>query len=81
MLENATIETKLSSNDDIDYARVEGDGYHYEITVVSPVFHEKRRVARQQWVYQILQEWISDGSLHAVTLNTYSLQEWEEKNG
>ena len=81
MLENATIETRLSENEQVAYACVEGDGYHYQITVVSPVFEEKRRVARQQWVYQILQEWIADGSLHAVTLHTYSPHEWEEHNG
>ncbi|MGJ8686319.1 MAG: BolA family protein [Spongiibacteraceae bacterium] len=48
---------------------VDGDGSHYQVSVVSPVFEGLRPVKRQQLVYAALNDWIRDGSLHAVNIN------------
>ena len=81
MIDNNTIQTWLINQSDINMAEVDGDGYHYQITVVSPAFQDLSKVKRQQKIYALLKEWIAEGSLHAVTLNTYTPQEWENKNG
>lgn len=47
---------------------VDGDGSHYQVSVVSPVFEGLRPVKRQQLVYAALNDWIRDGSLHAVNI-------------
>jgi acid stress-induced BolA-like protein IbaG/YrbA len=81
MLENKAVEEKLSALDDVYKIWVEGDGYHYHLTVVSDVFKGKSKVARQQWVYAQLKEYITDGSLHAVTMKTLTVDEWREQHG
>ena len=49
---------------------------HFHITVVTAQFSGLRTVARQQLVYKILGEHISNGSIHAVVMKTYTSDEW-----
>ncbi len=81
MIENNEIEALLKGQPDITLAKVDGDGYHYQITVVSPAFQNLNRVKRQQKVYALLKEWITEGSLHAITMKTLTPEEWENING
>jgi acid stress-induced BolA-like protein IbaG/YrbA len=75
------IEKYLSSDGDVDYVLVEGDGYHYQLTIVSNAFVGKSKVARQQWVYARLKDYITSGSLHALTMKTWTKDEWDEHHG
>lgn len=54
---------------------VSGDGYHFEAVVVSDAFEGKRSVARQQLVYATVQDEITSGALHALSLKTLTPQE------
>ncbi len=81
MLENKILEEKLNALDEVHQAIVEGDGYHYQLTVVSDVFVGKSRVARQQWVYSLLKDYITAGSLHALTMKTWTEEEWRNQHG
>ncbi|MBV1908523.1 MAG: BolA/IbaG family iron-sulfur metabolism protein [Kangiellaceae bacterium] len=65
------IEQAMTTNS----VEVGGDGYHFEARVVSDEFAGKRPVARQQLVYAILQEQISSGELHAISLKTLTIEE------
>ena len=47
---------------------VDLDGNRALITVTSAVFEGKSRVQKQQLVYGCIDEFIKDGSLHAVTI-------------
>lgn len=49
---------------------VTGDGHHFQALVVSEAFEGKRPVARQQLVYATVQNEISSGALHALSLKT-----------
>jgi acid stress-induced BolA-like protein IbaG/YrbA len=42
------------------------------VVVVSPVFEALNTVKRQQLVYSHLQEAIASGAIHAVTMKTYT---------
>ena len=50
--------------------QITGDGNHFEAIVVSEAFEGKRPVARQQMVYATVQDKISSGELHALSLKT-----------
>lgn len=54
---------------------IAGDGNHFEAKVVSEQFEGKRPVARQQMVYATLQDKISSGELHAISLKTITPNE------
>ncbi|AHE67457.1 BolA family protein [Legionella oakridgensis] len=81
MISNEQLEQYLSATDEVDYVRVEGDGYHYQLTVVSDAFVGKPKVARQQWVYGQLKDYITTGQLHALSMKTWTKEEWEKQHG
>ncbi len=80
-ISNEKLTNELSSHPDVDYVHVEGDGYHYQLTIVSDVFLDKSKVARQQWVYGILNKHIVSGDLHAIQMKTWTKTEWEKQHG
>lgn len=81
MISNETVEQHLLTNPEIEYVKVTGDGYHYQLVVVSDVFLGKTSVARQQWIYSKLKDFITTGSLHALSMKTWTKDEWETKRG
>jgi len=60
---------------DCQSIEVVGDGHHFEAIIVSESFEGKRPVARQQMVYAAVQEKISSGELHALSLKTLTPDE------
>ena len=81
MISNDELKGHLMAVDGVDFVDVEGDGYHYNLTLVSDVFLGKPKVARQQWVYSKLNDYITSGRLHAVNMKTLTKSEWEKQNG
>ena len=81
MISNEEIERHLNEFDDIEFVQVKGDGYHYQVVVVSDAFEGKSKVARQQWVYAKLKTLITSGALHALSMQTWTKDEWENKHG
>lgn len=80
MLTNDVLKNHLMSIDGVDHVEVAGDGYHYNLTIVSDIFSAKSKVARQQWVYAQLNDDIVSGRLHALTMKTLTKKEWESSN-
>lgn len=81
MISNEELEQKLLAIEEVDYVKVKGDGYHFQLTIVSDIFNGKSKVARQQWVYAQLKEDITGGSLHAISMQTLTNEEWEKQHG
>lgn len=55
--------------------KVETDGYQYQVVAVGEVFEGLNAVKRQQLIYGCLNEYIIDGTIHAVTIKTYTPSE------
>ncbi len=81
MITNLELEQQLKATEGVEFAQVEGDGYHYQLTIVSDLFANKSKVARQQWVYKLLANYITSGSLHALTMKTWTKEEWRTSHG
>lgn len=81
MLSNEILQARLSVLEGVEYVQVRGDGYHYHLIIVADAFIGQSRVARQQWVYSHLKTDILAGSLHAISMETLTKDEWEKKNG
>lgn len=47
---------------------VNGDGYKYEVEVISNAFEDLKPVKRQQLVYASVKDAITSGQLHALTI-------------
>ncbi|MCD8513200.1 MAG: BolA family transcriptional regulator [Nitrincola sp.] len=57
-----------------------GEGCNFEITVISEVFTGLSPVKKQQMVYGCLNEQISSGAIHALTIKTYTPEQWAALN-
>ena len=56
---------------------VEGGDGKYLITAIGQVFEGLNAVKRQQTIYKILNEHISSGAIHAVSMNLMTVEESE----
>jgi acid stress-induced BolA-like protein IbaG/YrbA len=81
MITNEALTDYLRQSPDIAFVQVDGDGYHYQLVIVSDAFIGKSLVGRQQWVYKKINTYITTGSLHALTMKTWTVQEWNDKHG
>jgi acid stress-induced BolA-like protein IbaG/YrbA len=58
-------------------ARVEGDdGTHFNAAVVCPAFRGKTLLQQQRMVYATLGDRIVNGEIHALSLKTYTPEDW-----
>jgi acid stress-induced BolA-like protein IbaG/YrbA len=80
-MDAATVTALLESHLENCECRVEGEGSHYNITVIGDVFDGLRAVKRQQLVYAALNQQIADGSIHAVNIRTFTPAQWREATG
>lgn len=55
------------------------DNTHFDAIVVTDAFINKKAVERQKIVYAIIGPHITNGSIHALSLKTFTQQEWQEK--
>jgi acid stress-induced BolA-like protein IbaG/YrbA len=62
-------------------ALVTGEEGKYEATVVSPAFEGLTMVKKHQKVYSTVNEHIASGALHALTIKTYTPEEWQTQSG
>jgi len=72
-------EIKTILVDGLENAEVnaDGDGSHFQVTVITNQFDGLRSVQRQQLVYSLLTEHITSGSLHALGIKAYTESEWK----
>ena len=56
---------------------VEGGDGKYLVTAVGNLFDGLNAVKRQQKIYQILNEHISSGAIHAVTMRLFTVEEFK----
>lgn len=71
------IETNLTNST----ALVDGeDGRHFNAVVISPLFEGKNRIEKQQLVHSTLGNHLRDGTIHAISIKTFTPEEWREHN-
>lgn len=58
---------------------VKSEGSHYQILAIDDMFETMSRVKRQQTVSSPLSEKIADGTIHALTVKTFSQSQWQRE--
>ena len=59
---------------------VEGEGCNFQLNIISDDLAGLSPVKRQQQVYTVINPWIADGSIHAVTMKFYTRTAWAERS-
>lgn len=57
---------------------VTGENGHFDARIVGDVFEGLMPVKKQQLVYKTVNTYITSGELHAFTMKTYTVAEWEK---
>ncbi len=57
---------------------VTGDGSHFEAEVISDAFDGKGMLQQHRLVYATLGDNIENASIHALSLRTFTPQQWDE---
>ncbi|MCW4151635.1 BolA/IbaG family iron-sulfur metabolism protein [Halomonas sp. 18H] len=71
------VKALLESRIDNCEFHIQGEGCDFQVTAVGDVFDGLSRVKRQQLVYSALSDEIASGALHAITIRTYTPQQWQ----
>jgi acid stress-induced BolA-like protein IbaG/YrbA len=63
---------------DIEVSDLTGELDHFRVVVISPAFEGKSLIERHQLVQQPLKPAVDDGRIHALTLKTYTPEQWRK---
>ncbi|QCI25018.1 BolA/IbaG family iron-sulfur metabolism protein [Buchnera aphidicola (Rhopalosiphum padi)] len=56
------------------------DNNHYKITAIGNIFKGLTQVKRQQTIYHPLVDMITENKIHAISIKSYTLEEWDKKS-
>lgn len=70
-IEKAFTETKAEVID------LTGTRDHYQASIVSPAFSGKLMIEQHRMIYHLFQKEIDSGELHALTLKTYTPEQYK----
>jgi len=76
---NEEIASMLTRELELHEVKVKSEGTHFQIIAIDDKFADMSRVKKQQFVYAPLSELISDGTIHAVSIKTFSTQQWQRE--
>jgi len=72
-----SISQQIAAGIDCEYIEVDGDGRHFQATLVSKAFEGKRLVQRHQMVYAALGDRMRE-EIHALSMKTLTPQEFQD---
>ena len=75
-IENKIIEKYPGST--VQVRDLTGTQDHYQVIVVSPLFSGQTMISQHRMVKAVLDEKIKSGELHALSLKTFTPEEWEK---
>lgn len=76
-METSEIEKILTESLELSFVNVQGDGSHFQVIAVGDCFGPLSRIKRQQMIYTPLQDKIADGTLHALSIKTFTEEQWQ----
>lgn len=79
-MEIQTIKNILKNTLKCNNIHIDSNGKYFKIVVISDIFIKLSRIQREQIVYQPLTSYIKNNDIHAISIYTYTLKEWEIKN-
>ena len=59
-------------------AQVTGEGSHFDAKVIGACFEGKSMVQQQKMVYAVLNSHIVSGEIHALTIKTFTPEQWAQ---
>ncbi|CAL4324190.1 Acid stress protein IbaG [Buchnera aphidicola (Protaphis terricola)] len=77
-MNNKKIKSILNEQLNLNKIYVKGDNNHIQIIAIGDIFKNTSQVKRQQIIYSPLISMIQENKIHAISITTYTLKEWEK---
>ena len=61
--------------------KISGEGENFNVDIISDVFEDKSKVNRQKMVLACVKENISNGEIHAFSVQAFTRKEWDSNEG
>lgn len=71
------IKNHISSSLNCLYIDVQGKNKHFKVTVVSSIFLNKNYVERHKMIYSLLNKYITENKIHALSIQTFTPEEFK----
>ncbi len=68
----------LSSGTQAEIVDLTGTEDHYQALVISPAFEGKMMIEQHRLVFGLVKAEVDSGELHALTLKTYTPEQWKK---
>jgi len=78
-VEVSQIEQLINDALSVDELHVSFDGSQCKVIAVADIFGELSRVKKQQAITKPLSQVINDGSIHAITVKTFTPEQWKRE--
>lgn len=75
-MDSAQVEQILNTALDLEEIHVKGEGSQFDVIAIDACFDGMSRVKKQQTIYAPLMEYIQRNDIHAVSIKTYTPDEW-----
>jgi len=72
------LEQLITDGMDASSIETSGAGGKFEVEICSTAFNELSMLKRHQMVYKIVNEYISSGELHALSIKAYTPEEYKQ---
>ncbi|WP_157988769.1 BolA family protein [Candidatus Erwinia haradaeae] len=79
-MHNNTIQSFLLEQLQLQTVYVSGDSNHLQIIAIGKIFGGLSRVKQQQIIYSSLMSYITNNYIHAVSIKTYTPEEWNRNH-
>jgi acid stress-induced BolA-like protein IbaG/YrbA len=76
---NEEIASLIKSELTLADVKVKSEGSHFQIIAVDDRFEIMPRVKKQQLIYGPLSAKIADGTMHAITIKTFTVDQWRRE--
>ena len=70
------VQTLIASGIKNSKVWVQGEGAHFDAVIIADVFLDKSKIEQQKIVYQVLGDRIKNGEIHAISMKTYTPEQW-----
>ncbi|MBF0193676.1 MAG: BolA/IbaG family iron-sulfur metabolism protein [Magnetococcales bacterium] len=78
-METEKLQEIIANGIEHEYLKLNGDGRHFDLTIVSAAFNGLGKIQQHQLIYKVLGDLMKE-DVHALNMKTFTPEEWAEKN-
>ncbi|MBF0444114.1 MAG: BolA/IbaG family iron-sulfur metabolism protein [Magnetococcales bacterium] len=78
-METETLREIIANGIEHEYLTLNGDGRHFDLTIVSAAFNGLGKIQQHQMIYKVLGDLMKE-DVHALNMKTFTPEAWANQN-